>query len=104
MGYKQATVLSPAVMRKHILPWHKKLAASFVDAAGCLAAYDRGEFLFEATGGGDVRPSTFYGEALIPEGFVTRHWSQYLEPLAFIDDRGQLPQALIVMRKRPGQS
>lgn len=79
-------------------PWHLKLAQSFTDVAACHAAYDRGEFLYSATGGGDARPSSFYGEALVPPGFVDRVWSRYLEPVAFIDD-GKLPQALIVMRK-----
>lgn len=81
-------------------PWHQNLARSFLDLAACEATYDRGEFLFAPTGGGDARPSTFYGEALIPKGFVESHWSEFLEPVEFIDDRKCLPQALIVMRKR----
>lgn len=79
-------------------PWHRNLARSFTDLNACQNAYDRGEFLFSPTGGGDVRPSTFYGEALIPQGFVETHWSAYLEPVLFMDS-GRLPQALIVMRK-----
>lgn len=79
-------------------PWHENLARSFTDKAACEAAYDRGEFLFSATGGGDALSSSFYGEALIPPKFVVQNWAQYLEPLEFIDD-DQLPQALIVMRK-----
>ncbi len=31
-------------------PWHLKLAQSFTDVAACHAAYDRGEFLYSATG------------------------------------------------------
>lgn len=79
-------------------PWHENLARSFIDRAACEAAYDRGEHLFSATGGGDALSSTFYGEALVPEGFVTRHWTPYLDLVEFNDD-GRLPQALIVMRK-----
>ncbi|AWI81608.1 hypothetical protein CEW87_20955 [Parazoarcus communis] len=79
-------------------PWHLKLAESFVDLEASQAAYDQGEFLFSATGGGDARPSSFYGEALVPPAFVERVWSRFLEPVTYIDD-GSLPQALIVMRK-----
>lgn len=79
-------------------PWHLKLAQSFTDLQAAQAAYDRGEFLYSATGGGDARPSSFYGEALVPPGFVQRVWSRFLEPIAYIDD-GSLPQALIIMRK-----
>ncbi len=81
-------------------PWHEHLARSFVDRAACEAAYDTGEYLYSATGGGDVRSSEFYGEALIPRGFVERHWCDAFELVEFIDDRGFLPQALIVLRKR----
>lgn len=83
-------------------PWHKHLARSFVDLPACKAAYDQGKFLFSPTGSGEIRPSTFYGEALIPPDFVEKHWATILDPLEFIDDRKLLPQALIVMRKRTG--
>jgi len=78
--------------------WHQNLARSFVDRAASEAAYDRGELLFSATGGGDALSSSFYGETLIPPKFVDRHWTGYLDLVEFNDD-GQLPQALIVMRK-----
>ncbi|MGE5491989.1 MAG: methyltransferase domain-containing protein [Actinomycetota bacterium] len=79
-------------------PWHANLARSFVDRAACEAAYDRGEYLFSATGGGDALSSSFYGETLIPQKFVEDNWASYLDLVEFKDD-GQLPQALIVMRK-----
>ena len=81
-------------------PWHRNLARSFVDRAAAEAAYDAGEFLFAPTGGGEARPSSFYGEALVPPGYVARHWSEQFEMLEYIDDRAFLPQALIVLRKR----
>ena len=81
-------------------PWHRHLARSFTDRAACEAAYDAGEYLYSATGGGDVRSADFYGEALIPRGFVERHWCETFDLVEFIDDRGFLPQALIVLQKR----
>lgn len=80
--------------------WHQNLARSFIDREDCERRYDAGEFLYSATGGGDVRPSSFYGEALIPRGYVERNWTDELELLEFIDDRGFLPQTLIMLRKR----
>jgi SAM-dependent methyltransferase len=80
-------------------PWHNNLAKSFENAEACLAAYDRGEHLFEATGGGDARPSTFYGEALVPKEYAQRVWGQYLQFRDFVDERSILPQAFIVMQK-----
>jgi len=81
-------------------PWHQNLARSFLDREACEAAYDRGEFLYSATGGGDVRTPELYGEALIPPGYVERNWCKNFELLSFIDDRSYLPQALIVLRKK----
>lgn len=81
-------------------PWHRDLARSFVDRPSCERAYDAGEFLFSPTGGGAARPSDFYGEALVPPGYVKRHWTKDFELLDYIDDRSYLPQALIVLRKR----
>ena len=85
---------------KHDHPWHRHLALSFTDRAACEAAYDAGEYLYSATGGGDMRSAEFYGEALIPRGFVERHWCDAFDLIEFIDDRRFLPQALIVLRKR----
>jgi hypothetical protein len=41
----------------------------------------------------------FYGETLIPEGYVRAHWTEALRLVDFVDDRNVLPQALIVMQK-----
>jgi SAM-dependent methyltransferase len=81
-------------------PWHQNLAASFVDEAACYGAYDKGEFLFAATGGGDARPSTFYGEALIPAGYMIHKWGDKFDLLTFIDDRSIMPQAFAVLRRK----
>jgi 2-polyprenyl-3-methyl-5-hydroxy-6-metoxy-1,4-benzoquinol methylase len=85
-------------------PWYLNLARSFVDATACQQAYDRGELLFAPTGGGDARPSTFYGEALVPRQHAESVWGQWLSFRDFVDDRAFLPQALIVMQKSEATS
>jgi SAM-dependent methyltransferase len=67
-------------------PWEEALARSFTDLAANLAAYDRGEFLHAPTGGGIERPSSFYGETLIPRQYVERQWTRHLEFSEFRDD------------------
>lgn len=89
--------------RENTFLWHQLLANSFVDTERHLAAYDRGEFLYEANGGGD-KPElagSVYGDALIPPGYVHSEWTKHLSFVDFIDDPSFLSQALIVMRKRP---
>jgi SAM-dependent methyltransferase len=80
-------------------PWHEALARSFLDTDAALKDYDSGKFLYSPTGGGDFRPSDFYGEAVIPRAYVEREWTRFLAFRDFIDDRAFLPQALIVMQK-----
>jgi len=80
-------------------PWEASLARLFTDTEACLAAYDRGEILHAATGGGEDRPATFYGETLIPPKYVERHWTRHLRFVEFVDDPSKVRQALIVMQK-----
>ena len=85
--------------RDHEFQWYRTLANCFVDSEAAYAAYDAGKYLHSPTGGGAYRPSDFYGETLIPEGYVLAHWTEYLRLADFVDDRNVLPQALIVMQK-----
>jgi SAM-dependent methyltransferase len=71
----------------------------FPDSAEAHAAYDRGEFLHFATGGGTDRPASFYGETVIPPRYVERNWTSGLELVDFKDDSSFQWQALVVLRK-----
>jgi len=86
--------------QEHGPGWHRTLSHSFVDTDAAYAAYDAGQYLYAATGGGPSRPAEFYGEALIPEGYVRAHYTQVLDFVDFVSDPQLLPQALIVMQKR----
>jgi len=79
--------------------WHESLARSFPDPERTLRDYDQGKFIHVPTGGGDHRPSSFYGETLIPRGYVEKNWPRQLKLIDFKDDPALLPQALIVMQK-----
>jgi SAM-dependent methyltransferase len=79
--------------------WHQQLARSFLDVEAAKRDYDSGKFLYSATGGGEFRDKSFYGEALIPPGYVKNEFGRYLTLKDFIDDREKLPQALFVLQK-----
>jgi len=85
--------------KDNVLPWHQGLANSFVDVAAAYAAYDAGQYLYSPTGGGEARPSDFYGEAMIPEGYVRTRFTPFLRYVDFVADRRVLPQAVIIMQK-----
>jgi SAM-dependent methyltransferase len=78
--------------------WERSLCMGFPDPAAVLAAYDRGDFVFADTGGGDHRPPSFYGEALIPQNYIEHRWPRGLKLLEFIDDGSRFPQAVAILR------
>ena len=80
--------------------WYDSLKVSFVDIDRCRKDYDTGTFLFSPTGGGEYRDNSFYGEAIIPEKYIQRTYTKYLEPVEFIDDERILPQALFILQKK----
>lgn len=79
--------------------WHKSLRFAFPDLEAVLADYNAGRFVFAPTGGGEHRPSSFYGEAAIPEGYLRRMKPDGLRLLEFIDDVTVCPQAVAVLRR-----
>ena len=85
--------------RRYETSWHESLASTFPDTEATLKDYDRGNFVFSPTGGGQARPSSFYGEAVIPRAYVEREWTKYLEFRDFVDDQNRMWQAMIVMQK-----
>lgn len=80
--------------------WHKVLQNSFVDEQRAKREYDAGEFLYEPNSGGPELHGDIYGDAIVPEGYVRRAWAKYFDVVDFVDDRGYLPQALIVMKAK----
>jgi hypothetical protein len=79
--------------------WHKGLAESFIHIDQAKRDYDEGKFLYSPTGGGGIRDASFYGEALIPKGYIEREYGRFLVLRDFLDDPYRLPQALFVMQK-----
>ena len=79
--------------------WHEKLRRSFVDTQAAFAAYDRGEFLFSPTGGGESRPSSFYGEALIPSAYMQKHWIKWFILKDFIVHSSYTVQNVFLLQK-----
>ncbi len=79
--------------------WTHGPAASFRDTEDALARYDRGEFLYEPIGGGDVLDPSFFGETCIPLGYVRTHWTRLFELVDYIDDRQVCVQNVIAVRK-----
>jgi SAM-dependent methyltransferase len=80
--------------------WTAGTNMSFKNTAAALAQYDRGEFLFEPTGGGDVLDASFFGEACIPRRYVEQRWTRQFELVGYVDDRERCLQNVIAARKK----
>lgn len=79
--------------------WLERVRRGFGDIRAAKERWSAGEFVHAATGGGEGLADSFYGETVIPRGYVEREWTGGLQLLDFIDDRRRLPQALIVLRR-----
>jgi 2-polyprenyl-3-methyl-5-hydroxy-6-metoxy-1,4-benzoquinol methylase len=79
-------------------PWHSGLRHAFRPLEATLAKYDAGDFVYSPTGGGGVRETSFYGEAVVSERYVDRHWQPHLTKVAF-DDSDPSLQAVIIAQK-----
>jgi len=77
-------------------PWFVSLAKAFVDTDQAYRDYDAGQMLHF----GEGQYGGTYGESLIPHGYIESHWGKYFDLVDFIDDRGVLPQALFVLRRK----
>ncbi len=70
------------------------LPGLFADAAASRQAFDAGEYCYDAVPG-----NWWTGEALIPRGYVERHWSRLFTLLDYIDDPARCEQNVIVVRR-----
>lgn len=79
------------------------LAAMIPDIDDARARYRAGDFLFATgrglSGGGEMNES-FYGEAFVPEAYVTGHLSGLFELLQFKPVGSDYDQALFVLKKK----
>lgn len=80
--------------------WAQGLVVAFPDTSEALARFDRGEFLYEAVGGGGVLDASFFGETCIPRQYVVANWTKFLEFVDYLDDRALCLQNVIIARKR----
>ena len=84
--------------------WHEACADSFIDEAAETARYDQGSFLYHCSNAEPPSPGAHYGEALIPRGYAASRWSRHYHLIAFLDAPVRLPQALIVLQRRPSRT
>lgn len=84
---------------KEVRDWAQGTVLAFQDTEAALATFDRGEFLHQPIGGGDVLDASFFGETCIPLQYVRERWTKLFEFVGFVDDRSVCIQNVIIVRK-----
>ena len=59
-----------------------------------------GEFLYLPTSGGPSLPKEVYGDAVIPEAYIRKNWTDHFDLLDYLDDRRQFFQAVVVLQNK----
>jgi len=79
--------------------WHQSLRRFAKHISAYREGYDRGEFVYMPTGGGDFRSADVYGDAVIPASYIERHWAPEFAVRAHIDDANAFSQAVVVLQR-----
>jgi len=61
--------------------------------------YSKNKFQFYPTGGGGELESSFYGEAIIPRGYLEKKYGSLIK--SFTENVKDVDQAIIILRKEP---
>jgi len=79
--------------------WHEMIANCFEPIEETLSKYRAGEFIYAPTGGGEIRDSSFYGEAMVPKRHIENIFGKFLAFRDYFYDISRMPQAVFVMQK-----
>jgi hypothetical protein len=79
--------------------WHQSLRRFAQHVSAYREGYDRGEFVYMSTGGGDFRAADVYGDAVVPSSYIELHWAPEFAVRAYIDDANAFSQAVVVLQR-----
>lgn len=68
-------------------------------AALMLPLYDSGNLVYLPSGGGGIRNSTIYGDAICPISFIKNNWEPEFAIRAHIDDANKFQQAVVILQR-----
>lgn len=80
----------------------KQYATMLEDFDAAIARYDAGEFVYVPTGGGGTLTPDFFGEAVVPQSYVEKHWQKDFELIEWIDKFSDVGSQPILILRRKG--
>ena len=79
--------------------WHAALSQFASKIPDLRKAYNKGEFVYLPTGGGDFRATDVYGDAIVPLKYVEQSWNKLFNIIDYIDDPNRFWQAVLVAQR-----
>ena len=79
------------------LLWHQALRDAIARVPDAEARVRAGEFLYLPTGGGGMLTNEIYGDAVIPEAYIRKHWTDHFDLIDYLDNPQQF-RAVVVLQ------
>lgn len=76
--------------------WHAGLKGAAGDIDVSYRKFDRGEYVYIPTGGGEYRDQSVYGDAIIPLPYIEKNWTRFFAFRDYIDDPNRFWQAVYI--------
>ncbi len=80
----------------------KQYANMLDDFDAAIASYDAGEFVYVPTGGGGMLTADFFGEAIVPQSYVEKHWTEHFDLVDWVEKFSDVGTQPIIVLKRKG--
>jgi SAM-dependent methyltransferase len=79
--------------------WHQALRDAIARVPDAEARVRVGEFLYLPTGGGGMLTNEIYGDAVIPEAYILKHWTDHFDLKDYVDDPRQFWAVVVLQNK-----
>jgi SAM-dependent methyltransferase len=79
--------------------WHRALRDAIARVPDAEARVRAGEFLYLPTGGGGMLTNEIYGDAIIPDAYIQKNWTDHFELIDYLDDPQQFWAVVVLQNK-----
>jgi trans-aconitate methyltransferase len=80
--------------------WHQYLRDCIAKMPDAEKSAANGDLVYIPTGGGPALPPDVYGDTIIPDGYIQKHWNTQFEVVEYLDDPARFWQAVVVLRRK----
>lgn len=80
--------------------WHRQLRAGVQRVRDPLDAYDRGDFVYLPSGGGEALAEEIYGDAMVPPLYIAGRWNEWFDLVEYLDNHRHFAQSIVTLRRK----